>query len=589
MGSKPILLPFDKSDIYDESHDWTELRNRFSGTALFKTSLYSLLTGNLSVLEKTDNKWFYEELFRYAERTLDINFLPVLKKLSSGSRFGESLQQRATELMEIIEGKSAKGINGTHSSSLNGEYSRAEIARRTLAGTRSPQTTEILRLIRDKSHELKQLALCLIGKFKITDMTQEVCECLNIPGLESDAISVLSGFGDEAGKEINRFYLISSGNINTSKTILRLYSHLCPKSEMQFLIGRLSTNSRPVKEISLNSLLRCGYEPDEKEKSNLKKQISETFGLLAWIISARICLYDNNDMVLLSLLEKEYKRWNVFLLDLLILTYGKSIIPVSKGEIKPDDLNRKIPDLAEIIYTNNPKKQDASDIETDRKKLKKLQKYFPCTVPQYQALLEDIINCDYNLINVWTKASAIRNITEFDDEHIRESVIAVLFSHEWILKEEAARLISVRDHDLYTKITERLPEQDLMRLYKIMDKSSNDADLLYEKVKFLSSFFPDIIEDELIFIAERTNYLRNGDPELTQILKGSVVWALTSGKQVFKTAVIHDNDNVNYFLDNMEHSDSFFYVIKLNAVELFRFYYPGSSFRVYKYIDGLEE
>lgn len=128
-----------------------------------------------------------------------------------------------------------------------------------------------------------------------------------------------------------------------------------------------------------------------------------------------------------------------------------------------------------------------------------------------------------------------------------------------------------------------------MRLYKIMEKSSNDADLLYEKVKFLSSFFPDIVEDELIFIAERTNYLRNGDPELTQILKGSVVWALTSGKQVFKTAVIHDNDNVNYFLDNMEHSDSFFYVIKLNAVELFRFYYPGSSFRVYKYIDGLEE
>ena len=100
------------------------------------------------------------------------------------------------------------------SSDVNKEDERIISAKKVLSETRMPQTTEILRLLRDKSPESKRLAIYMIGKFRLSDMLPEVCECLNIPGLETDAAAVLSAFGNSAEEELIRFYLVSSGNIN---------------------------------------------------------------------------------------------------------------------------------------------------------------------------------------------------------------------------------------------------------------------------------------------------------------------------------------------------------------------------------------
>ena len=111
-------------------------------------------------------------------------------------------------------------------------------AKKVLSETRMPQTTEILRLLRDKSLESKRLAIYMIGKFRLSDMLPEVCECLNIPGLETDTEAVLSAFGNNAEEELIRFYLVSSGNINTSKTILRLLSKLPLNEGTGFLFSQ---------------------------------------------------------------------------------------------------------------------------------------------------------------------------------------------------------------------------------------------------------------------------------------------------------------------------------------------------------------
>ena len=70
-------------------------------------------------------------------------------------------------------------------------------------------------------------------------------------------------------------------------------------------------------------------------------------------------------------------------------------------------------------------------------------------IPDYKSLLEDIINCDYNLISVWTKACTLKSITEIEEEDLAESVVALLFSPEQILREESARLIARSGRELY--------------------------------------------------------------------------------------------------------------------------------------------
>lgn len=589
MGTKPILLSFENTGFSNAKDDWQLFNNRFTGEWLFRNNFYHIVTGNLSVLNNTGNKWLYEEILKYSERTLDVNLLPALKKIASDTRSGESLQQKATEMIELTEANKNRQKNGFITFADNKE-ARAENARVVLAGVRYPQTTEILRLIRDNSVELKQIALCLIGRFRITDMTSEVCECLDIPELESDAVSVITDLGSPAIRDINRFYLASSGNLNISKTILRLYTVLCPKDSMSFLIERMATSSRQIREIAVRSLLMCGFTPDAAGKEILRKQAFETFGLLSWIISVRVCLHDNKSKSLLRHVEREYKRWRSYLLSLLVLTYGKSISVTMEAEKSSGDESGEIYDLAEIFSEGSSLSslKNLPDVETDRKKLKKLFRYFPGAIPAYDQLPEEILNCDYNLVSVLTKASAIREINDLKNENIRESVAAVLFSPERILKEEAARLAGGFDTELFGSVENRLPENDKKHLEIVMGKEYDEHDLLYEKSDFLSRLFSDFNDEELLFLAGKMIYNDNKDPEFLTQIENSVVWETAGEKPSFRASVIHEKPDGAVFKTGSGVSDSFLYVLRLESVEQFSHYYPESSYTLLKYIDGVE-
>jgi hypothetical protein len=588
MGNKPILLPIETSDLHNESNNWVNLSGKFPGKLLFRSYFFGLITGKISILDKIDNKYFYGHILDYARNTHDINFLPALKKITTDSRFSESLRQQASELTEIIEEKSAREKNGRIITSMTDESSRAENARRILAGVRYPQTTEILRLLRDKSPELRRLALCLIGKFRVKDMIQEVCECLTVQEISEEASSVLSEFGSEAGKELTRFYLRSSGNINASKAVLRLISGICPEGNMSFVFERLWTNSRIVRESAARALIKCGFKPVEEERVQLKKLIYGTFGQITWIFSLKVSLGAKNDVFLAEQIEKEFRRWKRFLLDILVLTYGKSIIPESSKRHGADNYGKLIPELADILFSDgHTRKKNVYDAEDDRKTLKKLLQYFPCDLPRYEALPEEIINCDYNVLNVWTKACAIRTIKETGVKHLLESVAALLFSPEWILKEEAARILNRSDSRMFTGISERLSENDRLRIAPVVKDQKHIRDLLFEKIKFLSSVFPRMDEEKLLFLAERIKYIAVNSQEEIRMLPESIIWTITKENQT--TLRYISDKRIEDVIADLKQAESFCYVLPLTAIELFRFNDPEDSLVIYEYLERLEE
>ena len=188
-------------------------KSRFSASRTFKTDYFNLITGDYSELENNKNKWYLKKIIDYSDSKHDINLIPVLKKIASSTAIDDEIRRQSVELVQNIEQLSVSGKL---------EDEKIISARKILSGARSPQTTEILRLLRDNSIESKRLAIFMIGKFKLPDMLPEVCECLNIPSLETDAYTVLQTFGGSTVDELIRFYLASSGNITTSKSILRL-------------------------------------------------------------------------------------------------------------------------------------------------------------------------------------------------------------------------------------------------------------------------------------------------------------------------------------------------------------------------------
>lgn len=584
MGNRPYILPIQKRKEVPNLTEWGNLKNKYSGKTLFRSELYNLETGDFSVLDDINNKWFYEELFAYASTKRDINLLPALKKIAGSVKFDESLRQHSSEVVEIIEEQADKDKDHPKIASVADEYVKAENARETLAGTRYPQTTEILRLLRDKSTELKRLALFLIGKFKMTDMIQEVCECLNVRGIEDDAYSVLQSFGRAAAKEVNRYYLKASGNVSSGKVLLRLLSKINPPEDMSFLVERLWSNSRLIKEMCLKTLINTGYKVKENEKERLKKYIFETFGTLTWIISAQVSLKNSKNDFLSLEMDKEYVRWKDYLLNLLFLTYGEK---VSEAEG-----NNPNPELAGIIYGSDSEKgaENASGQGYYKKKLRRLQSYFPVEVPAKKSLFEDIINCDYNLISLWTKACTLRSIAEIEEEELGESVVALLFSPEELLREESARLIARSGKELYKTTSERIPEATRKQLDKIIAGEITEKELVFEKVRFLTSCFKEIKEDELLFLADKMLFARNDERGIYSQPSNTIAWSFSSEKSEPEIYLNYEDiTDPGKIAKDMRTTCYFCYVLSLNTVREFNFQFPESSFGVFKYIDNCEE
>ena len=569
------------------SNKLTELtlfRNKFSADRTFKANYFNLISGDYSSLEKNQNRWYYKKLVDYSESNKDINLVPVLKKLMSDKDVDNELREKSAELVKYFEKPPSSGKQ---------KDGKIADAKKILSETRMPQTTEILRLLRDNSVESKRLAIYMIGKFKLSDLIPEVCECLNIAGLESDAYAVLSTFGSDAEAELIRFYLISSGNQNTSKIILRLLEKNCTKESIGFIFSRLWSTSRQLKEVTLKCLINCKYKPSEEDKDRLHQYISDIVGLMTWNLQAKICLEKNSNTILFEVIRKEINRWSTFLFNVLAITYDSGSINKIRENLEREtveSVNYAL-EMIDIVIDDSikPKLIALLDVVPDEEKLKNLHQFFPGEVPEFEKLLEDIINRDYNSLSIWTKACTLRNLPDIEDDDITESVVALLFSPEGILQEESAKYISGLSHELYRSASQRIQVSVKNRLDKIVSGEISERELLFEKVKFLSGCFDGIFEEELLSLGGSLKYSQDIEAILPSVPYGCIIWALSAENEGGEPYVYYSGEGFNPVNKFQAEKDTSYYILPLNAVEDYHFQSPEKSLRILEYIENNEE
>jgi ATP:ADP antiporter, AAA family len=556
------------------------LNSRFSAYINFRRDYFSLISGDFSVLNDISSKWYFEEIIDRASSKNDMNLLVVLKRTANNSSLDEGVRKQSAEVVETLQKKPA--------SAETGDKNLCE-AQKILSGTRMPHTSQILRLLRDKSPESKRLAIYMIGKFRLKDLISMVCECLNIRGLANDAYEVLRSFGQEIEEELTRYYLITSGNNRISRIILRLLGKTCSQETMEFLFSRLISNSRPLKEIAAKCLTGCKFTPSEEEKQKLHQLTSEVIGSISWYITAKICLERAGDNFLPDKIKSEIRRWNEFLFDILSITYGKGPVTIIKENLENRSEESIIFALEMINVvvsdTIKPKLVSLFDAGTDEDRLKKLFQFFPGVIPSRKKLLEDLLNSDYNLISLWTKACTLRSITLIDSDDMAESVTALLFSPEEMIREESAYLIRHLKPELYVSASSRISESVKVQLDRILKGTIDKRDLLFEKVLFLSKYFTGISEDELLSLATELRYVENTDAASLLSSEGCIVWAFNGDNSGSEVHVLYNGELRSKISKYDEGKNFSFYILSLFAIEEYHFQYPDNSIEILKYID----
>jgi hypothetical protein len=291
-------------------------------------------------------------------------------------------------------------------------------------------------------------------------------------------------------------------------------------------------------------------------------------------------------------IKKESVLWNTFLFNILSIAYDPGSLSKIRSNLESgtlESVNYAL-EMIDIVIDDSIKSKLVSliDVVSDDEKLKNLHQFYPGEVPPYSQLIEDIINRDYNLISIWAKASALRNMNEITGKNSEESVIALLFSPEQILQEETARLISRTNKGFFRAVSDRIPKESKRLIEKIVSGDLTDNEFLFEKVKFLSALFKEIPEDELLYLAGKMKYSK--DLSFTGITENRciILWNLLPDKSDIRVFTVFDSDTSGLSSKFIVSGDAFFYLLPLDVLEDFQNLYPGKSFEVFSYLDKHE-
>lgn len=569
-----------------KSPDWNTLKSKYSGDLFFRNNYFNLLRVDFRALENK-NKWFLEQILN-AGAEGDLNMLPALKRIAADKTFDENIRQRAIDILENPLTENKRTGTQSPSSADDKEIKLSLDSKKILAGIRKPSTTEILQLLRVKSIDKKRIAIFLIGKFRLSELLPEVCECLRIPVLVNDTISVLEVFGAEAGDELRRFYYKSSGNISTSGIIVKFLSRHHTVETDAFLFELVWSGSRQIRETVVDSFIESDLKVSEENCLRILKLIHLNLKYLAWIISVKVSIRKYDDHFLTGIIDRELKWWELFVQKLFLVldnsdaNHNNFVFNSDDNIVEDYDISEKI----KIIFDpGKPFEGIISDLSYAVKSLNKLGRFFPVHLYDYYEVVEEILNSDYNAAGILTKASVLRNIPSIENSSLKESVIALLFSPEEIIREEAVKLVIRTNAELYSSTCNRIPLKYRHRLDKIAGGVVHEKDLKYEKILFLLSVFPSFQEEELLFLAGEMTFSNDCRSET----EDSVIWSLSSEKDQKKVLIICGRRYRGVTSDIVPTNKYGFYILTLGTLEIFYNLYPERSPEIIKYIDDNED
>jgi hypothetical protein len=292
-------------------------------------------------------------------------------------------------------------------------------------------------------------------------------------------------------------------------------------------------------------------------------------------------------------MEKEYSRWKIFLLRLL------EISPFSKSGEKSvifrknaDEQGLKVINgIQNILLKETMKSSEGKELSytSDRSVLKKLTRYFPYETSVYSLIADDIINSDYNRLSIWTKVTALRNMQEVKEGDPAQSVMALLFSPEQILREESWRLIERSGESPVQIIEKRIQNIAEKERNRLLSEKLSEKEMVFEKTRFLSSCFPAIPEEDLITLAEKIITLNVSDSKTSIPGTGCILWSLMHDKPDPEVKIITSGYCSDSEADLPGKLTVFCYALPLQSVEEYFVKYPERSYQIAEYIDCHED
>ena len=569
--------------------------NSVSSSGLFiENNYYELITGSGLYGDISENRLLMQQIVNKAEKEYNPDIIPLLEKILSGNTQINGLAARINSLIINIKARLEQQDMGEKKdllSTIEESSNRRLHLQALMMRQDTPVITDLMRLIRDQDNEVRKETLYIAGKFRIRELLPEICECLDNKIIAADAYSVLAGFGQEAYPALTGHFFRSPGNIKVRRLLLRLIALGGDKRATDFLVPRIWSGNRLLRKEAVSALISCDYEAGEEARDKIHQEIKGITGLLSWNLSAQLTVRNSGNDLLADTLEEESRWWKDFLFDILSLVYERRTLDTVVEKIRTgsaENINQAFETLGILVDREVfPQLRILLDNTTLREKVKNLDHFCPVIIPEYKLLVQDLVNKDYNHIGVWTKVCALRSLYKLPSATEPDFLIALLFSVNRILREEAFMYLQEYYEGRYAQCSYRLPKVYGEQLDRLLHGDNNGNDLICNKLMSLSLVFPSLQGNSLISLAEDVRRVDspvsgNTDPE-----SDFIIWPVdySPGDGNSRLYFNWHTGGLRLNIKNVTERTGPCYLLPVKSVEQFVFYEPGESRALMKCLD----
>jgi len=356
------------------------------------------------------------------------------------------------------------------------------------------------KLFRDPNTEVKYHAVTAAAGSDNMDLHNNLIEKLSSPAFSNAAVAAITATGEQLFHMLETAFFLSGQKQKTQLRIVQIYGRIGSERAVELLIKKLNYPNQNVIAEVLNALSKCTFKLDDAKALQIRSELEDVCNTTIWNMSVLLDLRNANaSELLLHAMEKEieYNYENIF--RLLALIYDAQSVELVKKNINSGDVEEAefASELLEVFVADEVKPMLIPIINTSQyeEKVQQLKFKFPTEPMEKHEVLVNLIQRDYKWVNRWTKACALRELSESNQSEDINVFAANIVNPDSILRETATEAIYNLHQDQLSVYEERYLDNNRYLLtketiHKILEEKAHEANdksmLKFDLIAFLN-------------------------------------------------------------------------------------------------------
>lgn len=404
------------------------------------------------------------------------------------------------------------------------EYDRINSAKILTNSGRYQAIKYIIKLLNDKSLLVRLEVIKSISNLERIEIIPYIIPQIEHPELRESVQNSLKEIGESVVKYINNYLNKNDKSIYSTIALVEVLKEINTPNSLNVLRSKLMHPSEEIVACVLEILIELEYGPNLTEQSYFSEKIYIIINNYLWVLSAKIDLKNllENSSLYEALIDEQNRLIKRILQILCFIHKNKQFRKIEILRLNNDASSRNyLPDLMSLLIVSEELKAKILPIFENIPDLEILL-IFQNEYPQQRLSSIDRLNSiiNNNNLNYWTKALALKQLLDFNNEKTKSIFAANITSENMLIKETAIYGLFKLNYDRFLNYKNYFSLNNSIHLTELFNQVESIKSVEYLSIKKAEA------------INSLKLYNKNESLDLESISLQSKVYSFESGENI---------------------------------------------------------